>query len=1589
MVKGDTLDRAATQAGKLKSAEPVRSVPSDALTKVVTPKAGVDYQPVTWERRVSSGGVDQVIGTLPDGTHVSLQKPVYDTLHAAAGPDGTIVAAAKGKTKDDRLFAHNAKGEVVGAGMPIRVDQGQARVFARGVEKASEAPKAVTRGDQYRASVAELDARKAPDSEYRSILSTGAKDPLRAGETWRGRVLDFARQADAESKPRGAAAEERFAERATPDEELPAERATPVEGQDELLLHEAGVSGSETPETHLATAPTPAPTAGTGAGPRSTLRDTPDAMHFSRDTSPYGEVFRDAGVDPNWAVNQPIAVQAQIARAQVKDTFGFKDVVGNLRSIDQRDALANFYQNGKGMANVHGMPYGALGLDGRITLSLEKKQGPKGPLGWYAPGTRTIHLPDRSNSFAHEWTHAWDHYLAEELMNNPKAMRLLSETASLRTANHVPGSTSEAFAKVIGLIYGKDSHEALETLRLQHAATTSKNPAVVRLATAELLARETEFARRSREYGAAVDAATGKSGMEQYYYRPAEMLARLNEAYTAHQVELNNLDTRGIVKPDRAYTLEGREAISQAFEELYPKEDRPALFEAMKQLYEQQRHEQILGPEPVGDAPSGRDIADPAHWNEMANTKADPKETGFWRREVNAQKNWLATFKERLGYDPERPKSHVGPLTRTADMGRALVGTTRGNMEALTHRQPEGKARDAFQRLTDMLSPAHGVRSLEKATGRMFGETFEEAVRKNARSNTNSFVNILTNHDLNNMTNAQANQMWRVMTSQNTKGVPQNIIDAAGEIRFILNREHRRNEAADIKLGYTPNAYFPRVYDHFRIFNDPMGFRRDAAKAYGHVYDRDVTTRAEMLEKYSDLHAHTKDGVPDPVKSDIEQLRRGDRELVRIGRERAGLEQGIADGTSKNPAADQARIAAIQARTAALIAEGDRLHAAVEPEIKKAYSTEAAHDWSNRIVVGDPTEYDTTGPASTYTKGRVLTEHADEILGKWMVNDPRQAIPMYFQQSARRIAYAERFGADGQKLRDIFNQAEEGGARGEDIHAMRGFAETVLGRQKSEIPSQVRHLYSGVHALGSMAMMTKASIISLGEPMAAIARTGRVRDALNAYAYQIGDIFNTAGSKNRQMLANALGITTSPIYDSIINDRIGAHYNDAASLARLSSYFYRRIGLTQLTNSQRRSMMQSGHNAMTAWADDLLNGSANAKREAAVQFRDLGVADKYQADLAQWLLDKKGNLPTLKDLENPKGNLWGQAVRRLTDQIIQDPYKVDKPAMASSNGVGRLMFGLMGFNYAFYHNIVEGAVSRQLSRISEAEGVFGKVGATASAAKMLATASAGIYAASLVTTIGREAVFNQTAWQEHSKKGDLMEWLNGLAIQRTGINGPLDPVIQAVTSLRYEKSFSSLTAGAQAGFFLDAFTNMIKPFSEPSPHTNTSHYNSARGFYQGLIVPLETAALSALPGGPLTGPLYGAAMMYLAGRGASERFAEMVTGPKGSTDPDAKLAPGEVPGERVPADALPEDTVPEDKVPEEGEQEAAGGGGGGGTFAGIPLGILDDLAAPVARIAPSVWKAMPGSLKLITALVAGTISLAEVKKEYGRFTEPP
>ena len=1295
--------------------------------------------------------------------------------------------------------------------------------------------------------------------------------------------------------------------------------------------------------------------------------------------SPYREVFRDAGHNPDAAVQLPIANQARIVREQTAKQFGFRDIRSGQKHSDTVAQLSNFYQNAKAYAHVRGIPYEAVGLHGRLAMELERRQR-QGYLGVYHPGSRTIGLPGRTNSFAHERAHAVDHYLADVTQNNPKARKLLSETAKLRVGPHVPGTTEEAFAKVIGTLYGKHGNDALDTLALQHRALKGD-----KTASAELTQRETDYARNAREYGEEHGRTPQeKAALAKYYHRPAELLARADEAYTAMRVEAARqeriaqgheapFDTRAIAKPDHIYSADGAHAVTEAFEKLYPKgEDRANTFEALRQLDDQMTADHLMGTQPRGDLPGAQDMVNPANWRKMASTAG--KKPGIFRQEINAWKNPVRSIFERLGIDPDRPKAPHSVATRAADAGRAATYTGRGLMNVVIHRNPEA-ARPYLQELADHVTPAEGIRSKEEAKGRYVGEVYEREARENENKNTLAYAHITEANGLTRMTRAEKTQFYQVMHGYlpaDDPSVDPRIAKATSDLRYVMTNELHRGQRAGLDIGHVAEgAYFPTQFDDIRIMRDPDGFERQAVPAYGHTFNRD-TAKGQNRDA---LVSHALELRGDPHDT----LRVDARKLQAMDQERAAITKRLADGTSPDVMADQARVAQLEH-------DADALHQALIDPVRDAWSRQSAEDMKLEATIGGPTDYETRGPASSFTKGRVFTPEGHELLKDYIITDPDRAIPGYFHTAAHKIAYAEHFGIKNPRTGKIesnlidqnIRAAYDHGAIPEDLIMFRNYMDSATGRQKSALPGALEQAINTVHAAGSMALMTRSAFSSLGEPTAMLARTGNLHATLATLGGQIGGIFHqTKSAAELRDLAEALGQITSSRFDSINTSRLGPDYSNTPALKRSLVWFYRRIGLTALTNSQRENSLIGAHIALRAWSKDLLNPSTSRlaernRNEAAAQFRDMGIADADHRTLGQYVLDKGRMRVKVADLDTEGGRLWGRAATRLISNVIQDPLRVEKPLM-SQNSVGKLAFGLMGFNYSFYHNVVERTFERYFDRIKEAEGVEGKVGEMLRGGGHIAAASLSIYGASLLTSIAREAIFNQTKWQQMQDEGKWFEWINDLAIQRTGVNGAFDPIQQAITGLRYEKSVSSLLAGAQLGFFLNAAEQVVRAVAQNSPHTNTADYNALKGVYQGLFVPMESMALTALPGGPITGRAFGALMMAITGPGASDWFAKQFVGPKGTK---------ETPGETDTYPGLPEGKDAGYPGLEEDQTTKDQGMGGGAAAAG--LGLADDVAIPMMR-----WMMRaPGPVKALGAIAATAWSASALAKEFGRFSSP-
>lgn len=406
------------------------------------------------------------------------------------------------------------------------------------------------------------------------------------------------------------------------------------------------------------------------------------------------------------------------------------------------------------------------------------------------------------------------------------------------------------------------------------------------------------------------------------------------------------------------------------------------------------------------------------------------------------------------------------------------------------------------------------------------------------------------------------------------------------------------------------------------------------------------------------------------------------------------------------------------------------------------------------------------------------------------------------------------------------------------------------------------------------------------EPITIYANTRDAKIALAAFGSLVRQVVRTADSRALAEFAQAAGIITSPLYDTVIMNRLSGSYGDSPRFDGLLTNFFRRTGLTQLTNAQRKAAALSGHLYLRKMADAVKNRNGTARDTARAELRELGIPEADTDAFVDWLLQTDA-MPDVGDLQQPQGRLFSAAVARFVDQNIQNPQKVDRPELAS-HPVGRLAYGLMSFSYAFHRNVTTRAVlriGREADIRQNADPTMGRAQAVlrslGAQAPTLAAYAGAIFGAQLVVTALREAIFNGDKWDEREKKGELADWLMSLAFSRTGALGPFDPVLQAITGLRYERDLSNIMVGPAPGYFLQATQNILSAaVGRNSANTNTAEWNAAKAAWQMLGVPMAAAALTAIPGGPFSGPLLGLGLQYATSNQTADHIASALVGEK-------------------------------------------------------------------------------------------------------------
>ena len=1236
--------------------------------------------------------------------------------------------------------------------------------------------------------------------------------------------------------------------------------------------------------------------------PKGSLAPTFLGFSFSNRNSVYEAAFRAAGIDPDKArlmtVDQQIAALRRVILAKFgvrvvmpKMLVSRKTITGRKTQIEKQqigyrdaiDQMLDAYRQMTMLAHIFGVPEKAIGLTDKngtqITLSLVRRL--RGALGSYSGGERTIALPGRSNSFAHEWGHAFDHWLSGFLMDMPvdEVENLLSR--DVFNDGIQPGSTrssevAQAFVGLLQSLFGDSAKMAMMQIDLQQQATdTLKNgkpspkakramKALDDIKSGKRLPREVtnDFFKTSLEY----DKMFNTKG---YFTDPAEMLARAFETFAGVKASMvSDLPTSFLSKPDWAYTGSEEQRAKMTFPRGV---DAERVFLSIERLGDELRKSEIFGTEGIAKKPEDVDVFDMRHWD-----KWKPKGSLLAQEREAWRKN-----KETL----KAVETDQTKMRKLRDWASYYASTVNGNLRGIVRRQPV-KARKALTNLLDMFMKDPG-------SGRDTGVSWERAVEAWSKRMTNRFENITTAFNLQRLNKKEMLELRRLLTVSGSSSDNANLVKAAASLRRMLDETWRYLDSAGVKIGYVKNGWLPRIIDMDVALAKAGDFKKQAAKVYSIMFDRDVR-QAEMEDQISDVRRLT---------AQLTRATRTDEhgesfrvnlfspdEIATIKEWRKAVNTAAkAEADAKE--GDSVKVATAEEANEALA----EIHEEVLDIMDKVFSEESARAWHAKILMGGPMDFDTKGPDSGFTKKRKMPAETDELMIDFYSGDPLSLIQQYLQMAPRRAEYVRRdTSSDGKpgKIERLLANAESHGADGRDIREIRNSINMLTGRSSAPTHAASQWVGGWVYVAATVTLLKRAFFSSWAEPLAAGLRTGNPRDSLRAMTAFMGQMVSTGKARDRVELARIIGLVTSAQHESIMMNRFGGDINPNSKQGKILANFFKYTLLTGLTNMQRMSMMAVSANAIRRHLEAAIHKKSKWSIE---ELNEIGIGKEHHQALLDWINTLEGDIPKADDMIGVDGGfyndaaaLWASATGELVQQIIQNPTRYNRPTAAMDSKF-RMMYGITGFIYSFHSNVIAPTFKRHIEERGDTESLAKYVARSGvGSVRNLAIAApsvAALFTGHLLVTMLREALFNPDKWKELEDDDDedaLIKWLLERTFARTGLIGAWDIPYNLYTGVKYSRDLAGAYAGPHTSWALSNIEDIVRLGSDRNAaSTNTAEWNALDTVLELLMETGSSLAISSMPGGSIAAPVYGGAMWAIDAYNPSDVLTDMMIGEKG------------------------------------------------------------------------------------------------------------
>lgn len=1263
--------------------------------------------------------------------------------------------------------------------------------------------------------------------------------------------------------------------------------------------------------------------------------------------SPFERVFEEEGYTRDEATLLPDAVKVDTLRGALKKKFGLAEVeVDNtLNTQEAVDNMLDLHQNADAMLSVLGLPRSALSLGGRLRIRLYNRQSNAGVGNAlaYARGNMLIGVRRRHSAFAHEFGHVLDYETQERIMGGIGGSALSGALAASKTGAAIRQQVEStkvgaAFYNLVRSMY-RSPDEILKIRLLEHQiekareavanARASKSPTRGLSAALGKLLRDRDkllnVLSTSEKDGSFWQRLQPDKlpprirGMSDYLATPTEMIARTFEAYVSHKVEAE-LASRGLTEAaaqqgtqflglsDAQY----RSSLDEFVRAVYPNTDERALiFQRFDEFVAAMREEGMLGAgtDPAM-MPTDYGPLDPNRWHALTGKKEAASLRSVFRDELQALKNTRGEFVRLVRNARKLPSSQLGEAAkRLLQLFSAQVSTTMLSLKKKHANVP------AIANIVNAFTYTPG-----KAEG--VGTVFERARNEELNKFQNRLGKIVETFGGRKLTASEWTSVrdllampYEFAVERATSGrdlnalpvntvdregrpVPRPIVQMASEIRRLLVDAYYYQTNAGVDLGFVRTGYFPRITDLEAAIEDPQGFRQSAEELYTLIRNREFDTAMEKIQKALPALGplDTKGTVVGEITAALAQMRTAfesfdKKEMRKLMREVVAKLRALQPAPGDQYTLEQVK--ALQEISGALAEIRDAFR--LDPEAQ-------AKDWYHELVYGDLWDYEGRFPGSRFEKKRVLPPETDDIMRDYLVTNPLDALPIYFTKAASLAEFTRRFGKQGKKLTAWLKEAARAGVPPQDMELLADMVKITLGRPHG-MSNKIRTTFAWVEAVMTWTLLARVLVTSLPEVGAIGMRSGNAGDIaratytwIEATASRMREIVGKDPIKRAhaiEELATFLGTVSDATIDAVTQARyMGDTQMSTERLARWSSQYYARIGIHALTRAQRKAALSVGWKYMHRIARKFREGTDAERKTAAVLFADLGVAQAQMRPFVDFVLST-GSIPLVEQIEN--SGLAGtvqQALNRFVDEAIQNPTRVDKTYLANMQmPLLSASFSLLSFAYSFGKNIILGTTRRGATLLKGA----GKEQAAIYAGG-LAFAFANAYLLHVALTVARESMLNPERWDRDFKdeKGEIL-WSKVflLSASRMGLAGPVDPVFQYFTNLKYDSSITNIVSGPVYGSMATNVDRIAGLAGRNSENSNTAEWNAARGAFDLFGAPTLSIITAAAPVGPVVGT--GLGVLNAVGTSGAARTAtvDAVVGEKDSRKKDkAPTQPG-------------------------------------------------------------------------------------------------